>query len=509
MEGGANRAARAPTDAWFAIGVTLLFTLVCGFTIVHHEMWRDELQAWLLARDSDSVAQLLQRIRYEGHPAIWYLLLFALTRVTHRPEAMQLLHLVIAASCTFLSARAAPFPRWVRLFVCLGYFLLYEYGVIARNYSLGIFFVFAAAALFPRRRERPWLLGAMLVLAAHTIVHVLFIAAAVAAALFVEVVLSRERRADLVAAAKTLSVTAIGILVAAIRLRPPADSGFYETWVTQWNRARAEHVLGLFAQALLPIPGGRGVWGELWLETVSRHVAPALSLLFGAVLLVYFRRRRVGLMAFAVGSAALLAFFYTKYDGSIRHHGFLFINLLVALWLAEGAASEAGTGAADAGRSASPSRGSLFGWLVASVLIVQLVAGAIAVRQDVTLVFSAGRATAALLVAKGLDSLPLVGDVDTAMSPILGYLDARSIYYLRGQRFGSFVVLDQARRGTVTDEQVFAAADALSRERQSAVGIILNRQASASAVGKAEEVGCVAADVTTFESYCVYRLDSH
>ena len=497
----------APSDTMFAIGVTLLFTLICGFAISYHEMWRDELQAWLLARDSSSVAQLLQRIKYEGHPALWYLLLFALTRITHRPEAMQLLHLGIAAACAFLFARAAPFPRSVRLLFCLGYFPLYEYGVIARNYSLGVLFLFAAAALFPQRRERPWLLGIVLAVAAHTIVHVLFIAAAVAGAILLEPFFSRDPRARFAPAAKTFGIAAVGILVAVFRLPPPPDSGFYEAWVTQWIPSRAENVLGLFAQALLPIPGGRGLWGDLWLEVVSRHVAPLLSLLFFGAAFLHLRRRPVGLVTFAAGTTALLAFFYTKYDGSIRHHGFLLINLVVALWLAAvtGAESDSDTGRTQ--QAAISPWQPLLGWLAAAVLVIQLAAAAIAVRQDVTLVFSAGRATAALLVERGLDALPLVGDADYAMPPVLGYLDGRSMYYLRGERFGSFVVLDRARRGVgVTDEKVFAAARTLAEERHSSVGIVLNRHASPSAAGAAEELGCFSADITRPESYCVYRL---
>jgi hypothetical protein len=470
-------------------------------------MWRDEMQAWLVARDSVDVGELLRRIKYEGHPALWYLLLFGVTRVTHHPEAMQALHLVIAACCVFCFARSAPFPTWVRSLFCFGYFPLYEYGVIARNYSLGVLFLFAAAALFHRRREHPWLVGILLALAAHTSMHALLVAAAVAVGIFGEPVVSPDSRTSFSTATKTFCLALAGIGLAVFRLVPPADSGFAEEWTLHWDRIHAEQVLGVFSQALLPIPGGRFVWGELWLETGSHHFSPLVAAVFLAFVVFYLAHRRVGLLVFAAGSTALFAFFYVKLGGSIRHHGFLFMNLVLALWLAEVVANEHEGDASE--RSSGNLRHTVFGCVAAAVLGTQVVAAAIAVGQDVTLAFSGGRATAALLVERGLDRLPLVGDLDISMSSVLGYLDQRTMYYPRGSRFGSFVVLDLGRRGLkISDENVFDAARELAQTNRSAVGVVLNRRASPESIEGAEEMGCRTADVARPESYCVYLLSA-
>ena len=37
---------------WFAPALTAAYALLLAFTLFHHELWRDELQAWMLARDS-------------------------------------------------------------------------------------------------------------------------------------------------------------------------------------------------------------------------------------------------------------------------------------------------------------------------------------------------------------------------------------------------------------------------------------------------------------------------
>src|SRR5215469_18650132 len=63
---------RVDRYAWI---ITTMFFLLGANLLLHHEMWRDEIQDWLLARDSNSVPRLFANLKYEGHPGLWYLLL--------------------------------------------------------------------------------------------------------------------------------------------------------------------------------------------------------------------------------------------------------------------------------------------------------------------------------------------------------------------------------------------------------------------------------------------------
>ena len=73
-----------------------------------------------------------------GHPVLWYLPLYALTRVTGDPRAMQVLQWTIACGVYALVLLRAPFAFWMRVVVIAGYFLAFEYGVISRSYGLGV-----------------------------------------------------------------------------------------------------------------------------------------------------------------------------------------------------------------------------------------------------------------------------------------------------------------------------------------------------------------------------------
>src|SRR5262249_33323143 len=65
-----------------------------------------------------------------------------------------------------------------------------------------------------------------------------------------------------------------------------------------------------------------------------RHVAVPVSLALAAWLLFLLSRERSAPLLFGAGVAGLMAIFGLVYGGDVRHHGFLFVLLLMAAWLA-------------------------------------------------------------------------------------------------------------------------------------------------------------------------------
>ncbi len=112
--------------------LTTIFLILCGIMTFNHPLWRDEAQAFLIGRDSHSIGELLYNLRYEGHPPLWHFLIFLLTRITAQPEAMQAMHLAMAAGSVYLVARFSPFPWPIKCIFAFGYFPLFEYGMLAQ-----------------------------------------------------------------------------------------------------------------------------------------------------------------------------------------------------------------------------------------------------------------------------------------------------------------------------------------------------------------------------------------
>ncbi len=125
-----------------------------------HIPWADELQATALARESHTLADWYWNFRYEGHAPLWHLLLKIPLAFTDDPTALKIVQSVVVLCSAAVLHLRAPFSPGVKFLLSLNYFLFFEYGVIARNYSLTVLFFFAAIAY--RRQPIAWLWIALL-----------------------------------------------------------------------------------------------------------------------------------------------------------------------------------------------------------------------------------------------------------------------------------------------------------------------------------------------------------
>lgn len=142
------------SDARFALVGTVLYALIVGFVVLHHELWRDEAQAWMIARAAQGYLDLLRggpRL-YEGHPFLWYWLLYTVRLFTHRPEAMQAVCWGLGVGSAYLLLSAPVIPRWLRAVMLASYFFSFEYVVLARSYGLELFLALLATRLALRQK---------------------------------------------------------------------------------------------------------------------------------------------------------------------------------------------------------------------------------------------------------------------------------------------------------------------------------------------------------------------
>ena len=77
--------------------------------LICHENWRDEAQAWLLARDL-SIPELIAQMSYEGHPCLWHLLLMPLAKLGLPYVSMNVLSLTVMSVAVALFLWKAPLP---------------------------------------------------------------------------------------------------------------------------------------------------------------------------------------------------------------------------------------------------------------------------------------------------------------------------------------------------------------------------------------------------------------
>src|ERR1700752_2887831 len=83
-------------------GIFFLYMVVAGFAMAHHELWGDEIHSWNIAKSSGSLPDLIRNSRYEGHPPVWYLVLWGISKFTHDLVYVQAVQWIIASSVVFV-----------------------------------------------------------------------------------------------------------------------------------------------------------------------------------------------------------------------------------------------------------------------------------------------------------------------------------------------------------------------------------------------------------------------
>jgi hypothetical protein len=466
------------SDNGYAIGLTAIFLVVGTITALRHEMWRDEIQAWLIARDSASVIDLLRNLKYEGHPGLWHLCLTPLSRITWSPGIMQGFHLLIAATTAYLFARFSPFTRLQKFLFAFGYFSLYEYSIICRNYALGVLLLCLFCMLFQHRYARFLRVGVVLFLLAHTSAHALILTIGIGFALLLDYLVAGRKVQKAVGWNERkiwlgFGVIALGVATSVLQLKPPADTGFAVGWYLRYDANRVKEVIKIITHAFLPVPEVRlHFWGSRLLETYppfGRFQLHLCYFLFGLTSCVLLRRP-TALLIYLIGTIGLLVFFYVKYLGSIRHHGFLFMLFVVVAWIYRYCPEI---------RFKPIHRFSGF-WekllspILTLILVFHLIGGVNAVRMDYRYPFSNGKAATTYIRENGMADALIVGEGDYAVSTIVGYLKTARVYYPRGSRFGSFIVWDMARTPGVSNDRILEDARKLQTQTEKKILIILN-----------------------------------
>lgn len=451
--------------AFFGLGLLL---------ILNHPLWQDEWQAWLIARGSGSLTELFHNIRYDGHPGLWYLFLYLLSRWTSHPLAIQLFHLGLATTTVWIFLRYSPFTRLQKILFIFGYFPFFEYAIISRNYAAGILLIFTYCAIFVQTLpKKHLLLAGLLFLLCQTSVYGVLLAMALGAALIFRELWDnrfnpiRPQRGLIIFSA----ILGAGIFLAVLQLMPPHDSGFAVDWRGNFDWPVLVRTGNTIWESYIPLPDlNYHFWNTNLIQL------PYLKLFFSLLLLAFplllFRRQPSVLTLFSLGTLAILSFTYTKYPGSLRHHGHLFILLIAALWLSSYSPDRPGE-SRRFGKIVEFCQQRRNGF-ISLILAAQLTAGLLAASLSLGYPFSAGEETARYIQAHGLDNMLIAGDEDDAASVISGYLN-RPLYYLCANRLGTFVIWDQQRHGLEVSE-VLRRCRELARRHRREVLLILNRE---------------------------------
>ena len=174
--------------------------------------------------------------------------------------------------------------------------------------------------------------SAALAFIALTSAYGVILAAALMAAIAVDIVWGGRPSGRQAAAAGVVVATAIGF--AALSLRQPADASFRIVPSLAWNDDRfAQAVAGVW-RGFVPVPM---VQADFWNSNIldALPMLPVVGGLFVLPLCAWtLRRSPAALTAMAVGGAGLFLFAYFFFLGGVCHYGHYFLVFVAACWMA-------------------------------------------------------------------------------------------------------------------------------------------------------------------------------
>ena len=134
-----------PGEKAIVFGLLGLFAILLALVTSRHAMFGDEAQAWLIARDSGNLLELAQHLRYEGHPALWYVLLYLPAHLSASLVWMQALNYVLSLAVAWMVLTERRLPLAMRVMAVFGVFVFFHMGLMARNYMLAAVLLVGAA----------------------------------------------------------------------------------------------------------------------------------------------------------------------------------------------------------------------------------------------------------------------------------------------------------------------------------------------------------------------------
>lgn len=438
-------------DTKYLILLTLLYFAVSLTGVLHHELWMDEAHHWLLARDSNSVSELIQNTRFEGHPLLWSLLLYGISKFTQDPFWMQFLHILISTSTVIIFLKKAPFDWLFKTLFLFGYFMVFEYNLISRNYNLGILFLFLGCIVFENRRQQFPLLCLYLALASNT--HLMF--SIISLALFFTLLLENIQD-KLVFQKNYLTgyfIFGLGALLIYIQIHSTDSDWLLEPISRLSFQQRLVDGFVSFFKGIVAIPDFRTLhfWNSNLIVNWSKPMSGILALLiYFLPLLLFFKNRKILFFVYVALVGAQVFFFITQ-RGATRFHGMTFIIVIVALWI-ENYYTFEDYKFKDFLNSCKLTL--LKKPIIYSFLLLQFCSGIYAYSMDYKYPFSAAKATADYLKREKLNNKQIV-TVTCDGTLISAYLE-KKVYFLYEGSYQSFCHWNSNCFGNISKKNTLA-----------------------------------------------------
>lgn len=406
-----------------------LFLILYKFSF--HELWKDEWQAWMVARDL-GFANMFSFLNYEGHPSLWYFYLKIWSFLPLEDHiSLQLSHSILAVSTLYFVFLKVRIPSLWKLLFALSYFMVFEYGVINRGYVLVILLSLISIHLI-LNKSRNWFIGITLFLLCQTEAYGVIIAGGITLYLLLD-----QSGKRIIFNNKLILWSISGLIFFIFTVYPRGNKDDFTRAYNQQSlsfevvhESIQGHLANVFTIGMIEDTASKGI--TLMGLIISLFV-------LGIIVWIFIRDRRT-LITFLFGLLAFIIFGILIFSGGIRQWGMVYIFFFLVLIIYH-------------------SRNSIWlptrSILVTLLMIAPMLHGIKALITDYKIPFSNAESTGLFIKEKVPFNVPVVVINKFETAPVGAYA-GRAFYELpSGEKFTYFKWLEKVYIPTQSELVLF------------------------------------------------------
>jgi len=415
------------------ISYIILFTwfILVLFLAIHHEIWRDEMRAYVIADKANSIFDIPELLINDGHPPLWHFLLYFVNYFVGTPLTLQIAAISISVISVFLFFRYSSFNNIFKILFIFGIIPFYEYTIFSRNYGISMLLMITATILLTQKKYNPLWFYVIISLLVLTNFHSILISV-----IFVIIYFIFQKQKNNthwmyhiigLLILLTISIFSISIVL-------PNEDSIYSSEIPGLTTLVKE---GIRQIVFL----GEGF------KSIFFGYHPILKTIMFWIVALGLIRKPILFFAYIIVAAGLGVFFNIGYQPYLRHEGLFYIFAVMLYWISYAN----NTNGLHVFRPISNKyffMGSkiIFGLL----LLLQFKYGIEASIAEVKYPVSSSKQFAQFINANDqFENAIIIGDMDVVLESIPYYIDNK-IYFSRENRFGKRVNLTNVRDSVIS-----------------------------------------------------------
>lgn len=279
--------------------------------------WEDEAHFWTIIQNV-TIPELFRLMKVEGHMLLWYLVVMPFAKLNFPyPYPMQILNWLFCVGALAIMWKKADFNPLIKAMIVLSPVFMGLYAVHARCYSIGVFFLFGACALYKKRLNYPYIYFLILWLAANTSVQGLIGATALGLVFLFDLI--KDAKIDKTKLKIPVIITALTALTGLMFYFQLIGAATPDYEIASKDLNKSENFILMF-------------WGIIPITKALFYKIIGLRIAAFAFLGIFATKPRA-LFVYAFPMLISSYFFATAYYPRYWHLAFFFIYLIIACWI--------------------------------------------------------------------------------------------------------------------------------------------------------------------------------